>query len=87
MALTSLLTTYVFFGVVGFLIGRSIKVRPNTIGWILLAFLVLLSQWVFLGTRVIAIFDFQIYGNQVLQALSFGTLIGLLSKHTTQSQP
>jgi hypothetical protein len=83
MAITSLLTTYVFFGVVGFLFGRSIKVKPSTLGWILLAFLVLLSQWLLPGTRVIAIDEFQIHGNQLLQALSFGTLIGLLSKHTT----
>ena len=87
MAIASFLITYVFFGVIAFLLGRRSKAKPSTVRWILLAFLVLVSQWILVGTRVIDIFDLKIYANQALQALAFGTLVGLLSRHTRVSTP
>lgn len=81
MATAAVLTTYVGFGAIGLLFGRVVRAKPSTVWWIVLALFVVLSQWILPGTRVIDIFDFKMYGNQALQALSVGLLIGLLTKH------
>lgn len=76
----SVLATYVICGVIGFLLGRSIKAKPRTPWLVSLAIFAVLSQWILVGTRVVDIFGFQIFANQVLQALSCGVLTGLLTK-------
>ncbi len=85
MITTSLLVTYVVFGAIGFLISRKVKVKPSTFGWIFVATLVLLSQWILPGTRVIVVFQFEMYANRILQAFFFGVLVGLMSKSIKSS--
>lgn len=76
----SVLATYVVFGAIGILLGRSIKATPRTAWLVSLAIFAVLSQWILVGTRVIDILGFQIVANQTLQALACGVLIGLLTK-------
>jgi hypothetical protein len=80
IAIASVLLTYFICGLGGFLVSRKIKVKPRTFGWILLITLTILSQWILPGTRVIAIFQFEMYANQILQGFLAGILLGLLLK-------
>ena len=80
MALVSLVLTYIIAGVAGWLISKKIKNKPSTAGWILLVLFTIIAQGVLPGTRVIAIFQFEMYANNILQGLLAGTLIGLLIK-------
>lgn len=86
MATVSSLATYAIFGGIGLLFGRRAITKPRTPWLIVLAILVLLSQWILTETRIISINDFRMYGNEALQAILLGILIGLLPKHTTQAQ-
>jgi hypothetical protein len=80
ITLTSTLLTYVVWGLIGFSVSKKIKSKPRTMGWILLVTFTILSQWILPGTRVIAIFQFEMYANQILQGFLVGLLGGLLLK-------
>jgi hypothetical protein len=80
MALVSIALTYIIAGLVGWVIAKKIKQRLSTAGWILLVVFTILAQGILPGTRVIAIFQFEMYANNILQGLLAGTLIGLLIK-------
>ena len=80
ITITSVLITYIISGLIGFLVSRKIKAKPSTFGWVLLITVTILSQWILAGTRVIAIFQFEMYANQILQGFFAGLLLGLLLK-------
>lgn len=80
ITLTSLLVTYLVFGLLGFVVARKFKGKPGPLIWIVLVGMTVLSQWILTGTRVIAVFEFQMYANRVLQALFAGVLLGLALK-------
>jgi hypothetical protein len=77
---TSVLLTYIICGLIGFSVSKKIKSKPRTMGWILLITFTILSQWILPGTRVIAIFQFEMYANQILQGFLVGIVLGLLLK-------
>ncbi|MGB2867296.1 MAG: hypothetical protein WBD36_02500 [Bacteroidota bacterium] len=82
ITITSVLITYFICGLIGFLVSRKIETKLGTFGWVLLTTLTIVSQWVLPGTRVIAIFAFEMYANQILQGFFAGMLLGLLFKKT-----
>jgi len=79
-SLTSLLVTYVVFGLLGIFLGRRFKGTPGVLVWIILVVLTVVSQWILPGVRVIAVLQFHMYANRILQAFFAGVLLGLLVK-------
>ncbi len=77
MAFVSVLLTYVIAGAVGWVVSRKFK-KPGAIGWVVLVVLTILAQAILPGTRVIAIFQFEMFANHILQGFLAGVLIGLL---------
>ena len=70
------LVTYILFGSIGYYVSRRFK-RPLTItGFIALLLLTIVSQAILPQTRIIGIFEFNIYFGPSLQALLAGVLLG-----------
>lgn len=85
MLIVSWIATYALSGLLGFRFGRKLRVEPSPRLIISLALLVVVSQWVLVGTRVIDIFGFQMYANWILQGFSLSMLIGLLTRKAKQT--
>lgn len=72
----ALISTYVVFGGIGFLLSRRFK-KPLTVNtWIILAVATILSQWILPSARVIDIFGFKMFVNYSLQGFFGGVLTG-----------
>lgn len=69
------LVTYIFFGTIGYFVSRRSK-RPLTVTqFIALLLLTIVSQAILPQTRIIGIFEFNIYFGPSLQALLAGVLL------------
>ncbi len=80
MALTSIILTYIIAGTAGWMISKQIKWKPGKVGWFLLVLFTILAERILPGTRVIAIFQFEMYANYILQGILAGLLLGLVIK-------
>ncbi len=80
MAITSIVLTYVIAGAIGWIISKRIKTKPSKVGWFLLILFTILSQAILPGMRLIAIFQFEMYANNILQGILAGLLVGLVVK-------
>ncbi len=78
MAILSLVLTYAISGGIGWWVSRNVKTKPGKVGWFLLVLFTILAQAILPGTRVIAIFQFEMYANYLLQGFLAGLLVGLL---------
>ncbi len=80
MAIISLVLTYALTGAIGWWVSKKVKTKPGKAGWILLVLFTILAQAILPGTRVIAIFQFEMYANSMLQGFLAGLLVGLLTR-------
>ena len=73
----ALISTYVVFGGIGFLLSRRFKKPLTVTAWIILAVVTILSQWILPSTQIIDIFGFRMFVNYSLQGFFGGMLVGL----------
>jgi hypothetical protein len=76
----ALLTTYLVFGGIGYVISKKFKKPPTLITWILLIIGTAMSAYIGIGPNayLISIFGFNIHINFALQALGIGIILGLM---------
>jgi hypothetical protein len=76
--IVSTILSYLIAGFLGFITSKKTRIKSRPANWILLIVLTLLSQWVLPSTRIIAIFQLEMYANELLQGFFAGMLLGLL---------
>jgi hypothetical protein len=79
-SVSSILTTYIIAGYIGFKYSHKFKKSLSVKGWILLITLTILAAYVGVGTRIISIINFSINLNWFLQGLGLGTILRNLIK-------
>ena len=72
----ALISTYVLFGGIGFVLSRRLKKPLSVNMWIILAVATILSQWIVPNARIIDIFGFKMFVNYSLQGFFSGMLAG-----------
>ncbi len=73
----ALISTYIVFGGIGYLISRRFKKRLTANTWITLAVATIFAQWVMPNALVVGIFEFKMFANYCLQGFFGGLLSGL----------
>jgi hypothetical protein len=76
MTYIALISTYVVFGGLGYLLSRRFKKHLTVRTWVTLAIATIFSQWVLPNVRIIDIFDFKMFVNFSLQGFFLGILAG-----------
>ncbi len=79
--ITSVFSSYVLGGVIGFGISKRIRKSLRVKGWIILITLTILAAYVGVETRMISITDFTINLNWFLQGMGLGMILRMVIKH------
>ena len=73
----ALISIYVVFGGIGFLLSRRFKKTLTVTTWVVLAVVTILSQWILPSTQIIDIFGLRMFFNYSLQGFFGGMVAGL----------
>jgi hypothetical protein len=78
ITLLSTLATYMVFGWLGYVWAKGIRMPTRLVDWVLWLIAFLLAGSIGVQTRLVDIFGFTIFADDLLQALVLGILINFL---------
>ena len=79
-AIISRLLTTIVFGYVGFKLSKQFSPPKNVIAWIILILVVLLSSYIGVNAKLVAVDEFGLYLNSLLLGSGFGLILGFINK-------
>ena len=83
--ITSVISSYIIGGIIGFGISKRMRKSLRFKGWIILITLTILSAYVGVETRIISITDFTINLNWFLQGMGLGMILRNVVKSFSHS--